>query len=263
MSVRGKSPMNDVTEVGLKTCGVVDRLSGTIVSAQISDRGVQFFVADENDIIQKEHWAGKFYEANELEVISQYFPSGGVFADIGSNVGNHMLFVALFLSPCEVIVVEPNLHAFGILKANVALNQLGSCVDVSFGGIGLSNTSAHATAITKAGNLGETRLQINKSGVGLPVVAGDELLSGRRIDFLKIDVEGMEIDVLNGLRQTIEEQKPFIFVEVDNSNAEAFLEWSRDNNYVCVYSTGRPVWSVPPASREGYDNFMLVPESQD
>jgi FkbM family methyltransferase len=255
--------MDDVTEVGLKTYGVVDRLSGTIVSARISNRDVQFFVTDENDMIQREHWVGKFHEAKELEIISQYFPAGGVFADIGSNVGNHMLFVALFLSPCKVIVLEPNLYAFSILKANVSLNQLGGRVDVSFGGIGLSNTSAHATAITKAGNLGETRLQINKNCVGLPVVRGDELLSRRRIDFLKIDVEGMEIDVLSGLQQTIEEQKPFIFVEVDNCNAEAFLEWTKANNYVSVYSTGRPVWSVPPASREGYDNFMLVPEPQD
>ena len=93
------------------------------------------------------------------------------------------------------------------------------------------------------------------------VVPGDALLSGHRIDFLKIDVEGMEIDVLEGLKRTITEQRPRIFIEVDNSNVGKFFEWTTINNYyIAASSSRRPVWSALPTSTPGYENFMLISE---
>ena len=78
--------------------------------------------------------------------------------------------------------------------------------------------------MTPAGNLGGTRLEFSEHG-RLRVVPGDAILSGHRIDFLKIDVEGMEIDVLDGLKKTIAEQRPRILIEVDNCNVAKFFEW--------------------------------------
>jgi hypothetical protein len=88
-------------------------------------------VTDENDIIQKEHWEGKFYEANELESRSYLntFPPAGY-------------------------------------------------------------------SLIMTSNLGETRLQINKSRVGLPVVPGDELLSGRFAFWFRLVPSG--ISTMNG-----------------------------------------------------------------
>lgn len=237
------------------------KIDGTIVSARIRGQNVSFFVADETDLIQKEHFNGKFYESEELKIISEFFPSGGIFVDVGANVGNHTVFVGRFLSPLKVIVIEPNPATFEILKANIALNRLDSRVDASYLGIGLSNTSARAVAITPAGNLGGTRLHFSEEQSGLRVVPGDALLSGHRIDFLKIDVEGMEIEVLEGLKRTIAEQRPRIFIEVDNSNVGKFFEWTTINNYyIAASSSRRPVWSALPTSTPGYENFMLIPE---
>jgi FkbM family methyltransferase len=236
-------------------------INGTIVSVRIMGQNVSFFVADETDLIQKEHFHGKFYESEELKIISEFFPAGGIFVDIGANVGNHTVFVARFLSPLKIIVIEPNPATFEILKANIALNRLDGRVDVSYLGIGLSNTSARAVAITPAGNLGGTRLHLSEEQSGLRVVPGDALLFGHRIDFLKIDVEGMEIDVLEGLKRTIAEQRPRIFIEVDNCNVEKFVEWTAINNYYIVASnSGRTFWSASPTSTPGYANFMLIPE---
>ena len=130
------------------------------------------------------------------------------------------------MSPLKVIVIEPNPATFEILKANIALNHLDSRVDASYLGIGLSNTWARAVTITPAGNLGGARLHLSEEQSGLRVVPGDALLFKHRVDFLKIDVEGMEIDVLEGLKRTIAEQRPRIFIEVDNSNVGKFFEWT-------------------------------------
>src|SRR5512132_1587144 len=236
------------------------KIDGTIVSARIRGKNVSFFVADETDLIQKEHFNGKFYESEELKIISEFFPSGGIFVDIGANVGNHAVFVARFLSPLKVIVIEPNPAAFEILKANIALNHL-SVVDASYLGIGLSNTSARAVAMTQAGNLGVTHLRFSEEPSGLRVVPGDALLFGHRIDVLKIDVEGMEIEVLEGLKRTIAKQRPLIFIEVDNCNVGKFFEWATINRYyIAASSSRRPVWSASPTSTPGYENFMLIPE---
>src|SRR5688500_7711411 len=59
-----------------------------------SPAGVKFFVANEGDHIQRFHLQGRFYEAEELELIGRYFRNG-VFVDIGANVGNHSLYAAL------------------------------------------------------------------------------------------------------------------------------------------------------------------------
>ncbi|MGZ8892691.1 MAG: FkbM family methyltransferase [Halobacteriota archaeon] len=121
--------------------------------------------------------------------------------------------------PLKVIVIEPNPTAFEILKANIALNHL-SVVDASCLGIGLSNTSARAVAMTQVGNLGGTHLRFSEEPSGLRVVPGDALLFGHRIDFLKIDAEGMEIEVLEGLKRTIAKQRPRIFIE-DRGNGSS------------------------------------------
>ena len=166
-----------------------------------------------------------------------------------------------FLSPLKVIVIEPNPATFEILKANIALNHLDSRVDASYLGIGLSNTWARAVTIAPAGNLGGARLHLSEEQSGLRVVPGDALLFKHRVDFLKIDVEGMEIDVLEGLKRTIAEQRPRIFIEVDNSNVGKFSNGLRSNNYyIAASNSGRTFWSASRTSTPGYENFMLIPQ---
>ena len=51
----------------------VHRINGTIVSSRIMGQCVSFFVADRTDLIQKEHFEGKFYESGELKIVSEFF----------------------------------------------------------------------------------------------------------------------------------------------------------------------------------------------
>jgi FkbM family methyltransferase len=194
-------------------------------------RDVRFAVADPTDLIQSHHLRGNFYEEDELELIRRYLPPGKVFCDIGSNVGNHAVYIGLFLNPEQIIPFEVNPNAIALLRANLALNGLTDRADLSHLGLGLSDRSATDQGLSvPAGNMGAARI-VDRGG-RITLARGDDLLAGQRVDFLKIDVEGMELAVLAGLEATIRRHKPRLFVEVLDTQAEAFQDWAARSGYL-------------------------------
>lgn len=194
---------------------------------------VFFTIANPNDVIQSEHVAGRFYEPEELAIIAKAFPRGGRFLDIGANVGNHAVYVAKFLGASRVVLVEPNPVAIAILESNIFLNGLQDICDRSRLGYGLSDGTVD-TASIRAGknNLGKGRI---KEGDGdIPMKSGDELLGDEEFDLIKIDVEGLEMKVLEGLSGYLRRKPTQIFIEVDRENYEAFDAWLDANDYAVL-----------------------------
>lgn len=184
---------------------------------------VKLCIVDPKDYIQKTQLGGGFYEETELRNIEAAFPKGGVFLDIGSNTGQHAVFVAKFCGASKVIVVEPIPEATAIIRENIKLNHLQSIVDMSALGVALGESGGRMGYSSFLDNLGGTILKESKSGT-VRVESGDVLLRGRRVDFIKIDTEGYEMKVLAGLEETILANRPKIFIEVDKSNVPSFLE---------------------------------------
>lgn len=196
-------------------------------------RAVTFNVADPGDLIQSFHARGQFYEPEELDIIRVHCPFGSVFCDIGANIGNHSLFVGLFLHPAAILPFEVNPVAIALLRANMAANGLESLVDAQYLGVGLSDAPRDGVSLLRAkDNLGATR--VSDQAGSFRLAKGDDLLAGRKVDFLKIDVEGMEMAVLAGLKQTILQHRPRLFVEVDDVNATAFAAWADAEGYLVV-----------------------------
>ena len=180
---------------------------------------------------------------------------GTVFVDIGANVGNHHIDLCgeVDLDPKQIIVFEPNPLAMSILSCNLALNALRFVVDSSLLGYGLSNEKGRAVIGVPENNLGGAKLHVDdKTGV-FRVAIGDNILAGRRVDFLKIDVEGMEMKVIDGLRAIISQWRPRMFVEVDNANAVSFKEWCAANKYAICQTARRY-----PEN----ENYMVIPSEQ-
>ena len=198
------------------------------VRAVVFGEILHFAVAGRFDSIQKHHRLGQFYEEQELALIRGAFPIGGVFLDIGANVGNHALFAAKFLHAARVIVVEPNPEACRYLVANVLMNGFERQIDLSRIGVALSDAAAEGCSVrVPRRNLGGARL--SATGGSIIAVRGDDLLRDVDPDFVKIDVEGMEIKVLAGLSDMIARCRPRLFVEVDDGNADAFADWCATN----------------------------------
>jgi FkbM family methyltransferase len=226
------------------------RYEGCIVETTISGKLIKFFVANRADLIQTHHFHAQFYEAEELGLITKFFRPEGAFIDVGSNVGNHAIFVSKFLEPRSVLVFEPNPAAISILRINLALNGCLN-VDTRFLGVALGAASGRVRLEERdENNLGSARFVPDETG-GFLTITGDSVLMREAPSFIKIDIEGMEMEVLAGLAETISSWRPNMFIEVQSCNLSQFNSWRNATRYKVAGQHQR---------YEGIINFMVVPE---
>lgn len=253
MPGRSSATKEDLSVNNTQDAQLIDRLPGTVVTSLINGRTICFFVANEQDEIQKHHHAGSFYEAEELSIMRAHWRCDGSYVDIGANVGNHTIYVAKFLDASRVIVFEPNPAAIRILRINLALNQCTN-VDVRYLGTALaSETLLMRLVEVDPDNLGGTSFVPDGRGE-VRSVPGDSLLLHENVSFLKIDVEGMEMDILHGLERTIRNWRPAVFIEVWSQNSGGFFQWCEGIGYEIVdqyqrYRDSRNYMAVPKKPR--------------
>ena len=211
---------------------------------------VYFVINNKRDRIHGHQLKGVFYEQDVLQILAQHMPINGVFVDIGANIGNHALFMLRHGGARRVIPIEPNPDAIRLLAAMVRLNGLDDDVErATLGyGIGAENVGGYAIHNPK-GNLGWVRLTQGDGEIELRT--GDTLLANEaRIDFIKIDVEGMEIEALSGLEGTIARHRPMMFIEVDTINRDAFFDAMKRFDYAIEHEF---------AQTKQNQNFLLRP----
>jgi len=213
--------------------------------------GLTFCLNMRRDPIQAAIRGGDFFELDELLAIKDHVKIGAQVIDIGSNIGNHALWFAHVMQAARVVVIEPNPLAMAPLMASVLINRLDTVIDLSALGIGLSDTSAGGYGMKRHDrNLGATKMRAGKGD--MQVHRGDDLFDGETPDLIKIDVEGMEIKVLSGLKQVISTHRPVMLIEVDGENDAAFHAWMKTNRYT-VQRTDRH-------SRKNC-NYLITPEA--
>jgi FkbM family methyltransferase len=229
--------------------GLTERVCGTVVRAHAFGVEVFFFVINPEDTIGRFHYAGEFYELEELNMISRFYLARGLFVDIGANVGNHSIYASRILGAPRVLAFEPNPVAISVLDINLRLNSCTN-VDTRYLGLALGDGDGQFEAITpKESNLGHTVLVPSLTGT-IQCTTGDRLLFNEEVEFIKIDVEGMELQILTGLQKTIERWKPKLFVEVWEGKKDAFLQWCKRSDYQVADQYQR---------YEGIMNFLLMP----
>lgn len=182
-------------------------------------RTARFLVRNANDHIQSFHAAGRYFGEEELAALSRFY-RGGLFVDVGANVGNHAIFAARIMNAPYVLAFEPNSVANTILRCNVALNELQERILVHDCALGARDGRGRMAEPRFAANLGAT--PIAEDGDDFHIAKGDEIIGNRIVGFIKIDVEGFELEVLKGLSSTIARDRPSMMVEVDQHNREAF-----------------------------------------
>jgi FkbM family methyltransferase len=159
-----------------------------------------------------------YYEFCILDYIAErYLEPKMNILDIGTNIGNHLMYFAIQMEANKVIGFEPVASTYKILKKNVELNELEN-VEINNFALGKEKSTAKIDCFS-ADNIGKTSLSYSEEG-DISVQMLDELEIKEKVDFIKIDVEGFEEDVLLGGLELIQKYKPIIWVEIFESSFE-------------------------------------------
>ncbi len=203
------------------------------------DKEAKMLVNNPNDIIQKAYLKGQFFEADSLEKLHRLIKSPAPHVlEVGANIGNHVIWYARYLNAERIYPVEPNPLALDILKENVKANNLCGRIDERGMGFGAGSATGRFRVETDdVDNLGATRLVADEDGE-IAVQTLDALMGEDKVDFIKIDAEGMELEVLEGAAALIARDRPVIWVEVLRKNLLGFAQnWCRTAGYQIVDST--------------------------
>ena len=163
-----------------------------------------------------------------IEYLASKF-SGAIAADIGANIGNHTVVLAKFCA--RVMCFEPRLNIEDTLRKNVDQNGLTNCTLVA---AGLSDKADVAPLYLGDNAEGGSTTFVhgltsgNRKSIDVPLLIGDEYFSEigvDRLDIVKLDVEGMEANVVMGMAHTIEKFQPIFLMEWNNDvTRRAFAE---------------------------------------
>ncbi len=192
-------------------------MKSDMISFVYAGKKVNFVKPKKPDYItEKIDFTRTFYEIELLEWLEKQTYRKGIFVDIGANIGNHTVFFSKILSR-ETWSFEPYKPAYDSLQANILANDLNN---VTLFNIGLSDSDSFGDMqIQDTGNIGTaTVTRLNKSKGSIQLKSGDEILkNAKSISLIKIDVEGFEINVLNGIKRAIEKHSPSLLVECMHS----------------------------------------------
>jgi len=182
---------------------------------------------------------GEFSEG-EVDVFRQCLRPGDVALDVGANLGAHTVPLAQLVGPTGAVhAFEPQRILFQILCGNLALNEVANVRALPFAlGRAPGSTTVPPLDYRGANNFGGIPLGTT-AGENVPVITLDQL-GLAQVRLIKIDVEGMEIDVLAGGKDTLARCRPILYVENDRADkAEALVAQLQEDGY-------RMWWHTPP-----------------
>lgn len=155
------------------------------------------------------------YSESEVEVFRTYLKSGQVALDVGANIGDLTVPMAKIVgSEGRVFAFESHPKVFNVLCANLALNDLAHVRPI--------NAFVASSADVDTGSTGWGKYAYTGEIWPASFVSIDALHLPR-LDFVKVDVDGSELDVLASGVATLRQYKPVIYFENDHQDRSAAL----------------------------------------
>jgi len=156
------------------------------------------------------------YEPSLKKIFRSLIKEGDHVLDIGANIGFHTLYFAELVGPSGIVTAfEPVLVNYKALSTNIAINEVQNIIAKNIA-LGIENETINIRADENSTNPGAYNLFDKEGNVVIECRIGDEVvMDNENVDFIKIDVEGYETFVLEGLMTTITKQRPIIIFEYD------------------------------------------------
>lgn len=184
----------------------------------------------ENDLISNDIIKNGVFDGPLCQLIEKVVPCtpNPVCLDIGSNIGAISLTMCKYAK--QVISFEPIPFIHNLLNKTLSDNKISNCITKN---IALSEKKGQGTLYVNPENLpniGSSSMHHqNKSGqsIDIRLEQGDnipEIINAENINFIKIDVEGHEPNVIRGLCKTIAKHQPVMAIEWNCSTTRTGFE---------------------------------------
>jgi len=191
-----------------------------------------------------------------LQSRRQHFGEGVIAIDCGANIGVHTIEWAQFMTGWgEVISFEAQERIFYALAGNIIMNNcfnaraIWAAVGASAGEIGVPIPDYHQPSsygsleILKTENTEFIGQNINYQNTQSTQMIAIDDLKLDRVDLIKIDIEGMEIQALHGALETIERAKPLMLIEHIKTNIIDITNFLSNYGYK-IYPMGINIFAI-------------------
>jgi FkbM family methyltransferase len=192
-----------------------------------------------NDQLSRAVYVSGTYEPASLLAMKRLLPAGGVFFDVGANVGIYSLLASRWAGPIgRVFSFEPSEREFLSLRRHVELNGLSNVTPLRAAVADRDGTFELQVAAFPHAGLNTTASRFAYDGVeashterveGVRLDSFAERLRLDRIDLVKMDVEGAEAAALAGATRVLREWRPSWIIEAFTDPRE-----SHDDNVSAV-----------------------------
>jgi FkbM family methyltransferase len=183
-----------------------------------------------------------------LHLRRRHHGDGVVAIDCGANIGVHTVEWANAMTGWgSVLAIEAQERIYYALAGNIAINNCFNAIAIHAAVSSESGTlqipNPNYLMPSSFGSL-ELRQRPGNEFIGQPIDYTQNTVAIRkltidevglpRVDFMKIDIEGMELEALEGARQTIENSRPMMLIEKIKTDATQLIKWLEDRGYKVV-----------------------------
>ena len=199
------------------------RKYGNLSQVEIEVEGVKVLFSTE-DLYSKRHLLSNtedIYEAHITHLITQRMTTCKCFVDVGAHIGYYTCIAAKLSPDARIYAFEMDRQNFELLQKNITLNQVQN-IEAHQAAVTNSNDEAWYIKETDSPSSGfELSNNVESDShfgilVSVEGISLDSFFSKKTVlpDLIKIDVEGAELQVLEGMRQLLQTTNPQLFLEI-------------------------------------------------
>jgi len=198
-------------------------------------------VLDLKDLgISRELALYKIYEKNSTNQLKKILAPGMKIVEIGANIGYYALIEAKLIGEQgHIYAFEPSPYSLSFLKRNIKLNNYHN-IEVFQKAIGAENTKSRFFIADKSNLSSFIKREGTVDNIEVEIIKLDDFLKNKKVDFIRMDIEGYEKEVLKGLENTLskEDAPKYLFIEIHsvllhkkNSSAEKIIRYLEEFGY--------------------------------
>lgn len=181
------------------------------------------------------HSVGLLTELEELNHLKEVVSPDGIehVVEVGVLLGNHTAFFLKHLSPSRLTIIDADPENRPYIENTISYNAPSG-----------AHNNAHLHTLFVTDKSGTTKV----AGQEVRKTTLDTLIDGT-VDFIKIDVDGGEADLLKGAETMIKTSRPVVMIETAPATHARVVTWFEER----AYSLGRVF------DRGGYSNVFFLP----